>query len=79
MRTKYADVDLGGSMRKFLERIGITHGGPELRRFKQQARSLAVMRCRSATKQNSKLIQVNTQPVERFEAWLHADPRQGQL
>src|SRR5580704_8263328 len=30
VRTKRADVDLGGSMRKFIERIGITHGGPEL-------------------------------------------------
>jgi hypothetical protein len=79
VRTKRPDVDLGGSMRKFLERIGITHGGPELKRFKQQARSLAVMRMSLSYETESKLIQVNTQPVERFEAWLHADPGQGQL
>lgn len=79
VRTRSAEVDLGGSMRKFLERIGITHGGPELRRFKQQSRALAVMRMSLSYQTESKLIQVNTQPVERFEAWLHEDARQGQL
>lgn len=79
VRTKSPHVDLGGSMRTFLDRIGVTFGGPEVARFKNQMRSLAAMRMALSYKTDQKLIAVKTDPIRSFEAWLPADQRQGQL
>ena len=79
VRTKCPDVDLGGSMRQFMDRIGLTFGGPEVKRFKEQSRMLAAMRMSLSYETPDKLIQINTQPIDRFEAWLHQDARQGQF
>lgn len=80
VRTKRPEVDLGRSAREFLDRIGITHGGPELRRFKEQSRALAAMHMLlSFQTQDGKMRSVKTDPIESFDAWLPVDDSQGQL
>lgn len=79
VRTKRPEVDLGGSMREFLRRVGITFGGPEVERFKNQMRALAAMRMALSYQTADKIIAVKTDPIRRFDAWLPHDHRQGQL
>jgi len=79
VRTKRPEVNLGGSVRKFLDRIGLDVGGNQWKAFREQSRALAAMRMHLAYMTNNKLVQINTQPIERFEAWLHPSLSQGQL
>jgi hypothetical protein len=81
VRTRAREIDLGGSMRQFLDRIGITFGGPEVRRFKEQSRALAAMRMNLSYQTPDKLVNINTQPISRFDAWMSGDNlnSQGQL
>jgi hypothetical protein len=79
VRTKRPEVDLGGSMREFLRRIGVTFGGPEVMRFKTQMRALAAMRMSLSYQTEHKIIAIKTDPIRRFDAWLPLDQRQGQL
>jgi hypothetical protein len=66
-------------MRKFLGRIGLDVGGNQWTMFKAQTRALAVMRMSLSYRTEHKIIAVSTQPISKFEAWLHPNPHQGQL
>lgn len=79
VRTRRPEVDLGGSLREFMRRIGITFGGPEVARFKDQMRALAAMRMSLSYRTADKLIAIKADPIRRFDAWLGGDMRQGQL
>jgi hypothetical protein len=78
VRRKRPDVDLGGSVRKFLDRIGIGYGGRELRMFKDQSRALAAMRMTLHYATAEKHITIKTDPIKQFEAWLSGDNLNGQ-
>ncbi|MFE3839505.1 replication protein RepA, partial [Pseudogemmobacter sonorensis] len=81
IRTKRREVELGGSMRKFLDRIGIGYGGHQWRSFKEQSRALAAMRMTLGYEAGEKQVVVKTDPISRFEAWMGGDNlnAQGQL
>jgi replication initiator protein len=76
IRTQSPLVDVGGSIRTFLSRVGISYSGPEFARFKAQMTALSVMRMMLAFQADRRTVQINTVPVHRFEAWLHPDPHQ---
>lgn len=76
IRTQSPRVEVGSSIREFLDRIGVALGGQEFARFKAQMTALSVMRMVLAFQDDRRRVQINTQPVTRFEAWLHPDPRQ---
>lgn len=79
IRTQSPVVDVGGSLRAFLHRIGITFGGPEVTRFKAQMTALSLLRMTLAFQDHEtrRIVQFSTVPIHRFEAWLHPDPHQG--
>ncbi len=79
IRTQSHIVDVGGSIREFLRRIGVVYGGRELARFKEQMTALSVCRMTLATQVGGKLTQMTASPIDAFDAWLHPDPAQGQL
>lgn len=81
IRRKRPEVDLGGSVRKFLDRIGVGYGGRELRMFKDQSRALAAMHLTLDYRTAEKKLHIKTDPITRFEAWLTGDNLndQGQL
>jgi hypothetical protein len=72
-------IDVGGSIREFLNRIGIALGGQEFARFKSQMTALSVMRMTLAFSDSHRRVQINTVPISQFEAWLHPDPHQQAL
>jgi hypothetical protein len=81
VRRKRPEVDLGGSVRKFLDRIGLEVGGNQWRMFKEQSRALAAMHMSLAYETADKLVNIKTDPIKRFDAWLYGDNlnSQGQL
>lgn len=72
-------IDVGGSIREFLSRIGVAVGGQELSRFKAQMTALSVVRMVLAFANDRRRVQINTVPISQFEAWLHPDPHQQAL
>jgi hypothetical protein len=80
VRTQSNVIDLGGSVREFLRRVGISYGGPQFARFKQQMTALAVCRMTIAyAAPNGHITQMQASPIDSFDAWLHSDPRQTAL
>ena len=79
VRTKSPVIDVGGSLREFLGRVGIGIGGQSFNRFKDQMTALSVCRMNLAMFAEGRMKQVSTVPIHSFEAWLHPDPAQGQL
>lgn len=81
VRTKRPEVDLGGSIRKFLERIGLEYGGKQWQSFKDQSRALAAMHMTLAYQSAEKMVHVKTDPIQRFDAWIGGENlnSQGQL
>jgi hypothetical protein len=79
VRTQSPLIDVGGSLREFLSRVGIGIGGQSFVRFKDQMTALSVCRMNLAMFADGRMKQVSTNPIHSFEAWLHPDPQQGQL
>lgn len=79
VRTQSAVVDVGGSLREFLRRIGVANGGTAFSRFKAQMTALSVCRMTLAMFADGRMKQVSATPIDSFDAWLHPDPSQGQL
>lgn len=80
IRTQSNVVDVGGSIRSFLERVGISYGGHNFARFKEQMTALSVCRMTLAyVSPNGRLTQMQATPIESFDAWLHPDPQQAAL
>lgn len=79
VRTQNPQIDLGGSMRGFLDRIGITYSGRTLRDFKRQMLALSACRMTLAYWDNGRIKQTNADPIRTFDAWFPQDPDQQTL
>ncbi len=79
VRSQSHIIDVGGSLREFLSRVGIAYGGQSFARFKDQMTALSVCRMTLAMFTDGRMKQISTAPIRSFEAWLHPDPQQGQL
>jgi hypothetical protein len=80
IRTQSAIIDVGGSVRDFLRRVGIGWGGGEFTAFKHQMSALACCRMTLAyVPQHGRITQMQATPIKKFEAWTHLDPKQGAL
>jgi len=78
IRTQSNVVDVGGSVREFLRRVGISVGGKEFNRFKEQMTALSCCRMTLAyLASNGRVSQMQATPIDSFDAWLHPDPAQG--
>lgn len=78
VRTQSNLVDVGGSVRGFLQRVGISFGGKEFNRFKEQMTALSCCRMTLAyVAPDGRLSQMQATPIDSFDAWLHPDPTQG--
>lgn len=79
IRTGRRRVQVGDSMRQFLEHLGINqsagkHGGMAL--FKKQLQALAACRMTLGFTKGDRVTTINTQPISRFEAWVKGDDKQ---
>lgn len=78
--TKDPVVEVGNSIHEFLNRIGISTGGGKrggYTVFRRQMEALAACTVRIGyTDEADHDVTISTQPVARFEAWLHHDDEQ---
>jgi len=82
IRTKNRTVELGDSMRQFLQRLGIsTSGGKRggYTVFRKQMEALAVCHLTIGMAAEGRVVTVDAKPIDRFEAWLHHDGQQQTL
>lgn len=78
IRTQSNMVDVGGSVREFLRRVGISFGGKEFNRFKEQMTALSCCRMTLGyIAPDGRVSQMQATPIDSFDAWLHPDPSQG--
>ena len=73
IRTKSRTIEIGESVYEFLKRLGIDPtGGPRggYAMFKKQMEALAACRINLGMSLPDRDITINTQPINRFEAWL---------
>jgi hypothetical protein len=75
IRTKSRVIEIGSSVRDFLLTLGADTGGHEYGRFQSQMRALAACEMRLGIGHST----VKAQPIEQFEAWLHATGQQATL
>jgi hypothetical protein len=71
VRTRSREIEIGESIRDFMKTLGIDTGGREYGRFKRQMEALAACRMILGMSTATRDITINTQPIKRFEAWLH--------
>ena len=76
VRTRNREIEIGDSIRDFMKTLGIDTGGHEYGRFKRQMEALAVCRMILGMSTPTRDITINTQPIKRFEAWLHPTGQQ---
>ena len=75
IRTKSKNVEIGSSVRGFLLKLGADPGGHEYGRFRTQMKALAACEMRLGIGATT----IKAQPIEKFEAWLHATGNQATL
>ncbi len=79
IRTQNRQIEVGGSVREFLLRLGIdTSGGKKggYTGFKQQMEALAACRLTLGMSLDNRDVTINTQPISRFDAWFNQDGKQ---
>ena len=69
VRSRSPVVEIGGSVREFLIRLGVDTGGREYATFTKQMRALSA--CRMSLGFGTETI--DAKPIERFNAWTDAD------
>jgi len=69
VRSQSPVVEIGGSVREFLIRLGVDTGGREYATFAKQMRALSA--CRMSLGFGKETI--DAKPIERFNAWTDAD------
>ena len=82
IRTQDRRVELGDSMRQFLQTLGIqTNGGERggYTTFRKQMEALAACRLTIGMSSQGKVVTVDAKPIKRFEAWFQKDGRQQTL
>jgi hypothetical protein len=73
VRTKSTQIQIGESIRDFLQTMNIAVQGSEYRSVKHQMECLAACRMIFGMSTPSKDVTIETKPIEHFEAWLHSD------
>jgi hypothetical protein len=76
IRTQNRRVELGDSMRHFLQTLGIqTNGGKRggYTMFRKQMEALAACRLTIGMQSGGRVVTVDAKPIKRFEAWLQND------
>ena len=68
VRTRSREVELGGSFRAYLRRLGIDVGGKSMEQFKRQMRALVSCRMVLGYAVGDNVVNVKSDPVEQFEA-----------
>jgi hypothetical protein len=82
IRTQNRRVELGDSMRQFLQTLGIqTNGGARggYTTFRKQMEALAACRLTIGMNSQGKVVTVDAKPIKRFEAWFQQDGQQQTL
>jgi hypothetical protein len=76
VRTRSRVIDIGGSMRNFLLKLGMpTSGGPRggYTMLRQQVEALAACRLKIGMQASGRVTTVDTTPIRSFDAWLRRD------
>ena len=74
IRTQSRKVEIGDSIREFMRKLNIdTNGGPRggYGMFRKQMEALAACHMTIGMSVSNRDVTINTQPISRFEAWLH--------
>lgn len=82
IRTRNRQVEIGHSMRQFLQQLGMqTNGGERggYTMFRKQMDSLAACRLTIGMQAEGRVVTVDAKPIKRFEAWLQQDGAQQTL
>jgi hypothetical protein len=72
VRTRSADVNIGGSVREFLRRLNIDTGGESMAQFRKQMLALSSCHMTLAMMTAKGPAQVDAKPIDAFQAW-HTD------
>jgi hypothetical protein len=72
VRTRSADVNIGGSVREFLRRLNIDTGGESMAQFRKQMMALSSCHMTLALVTPKGPAQVDAKPIDAFQAW-HTD------
>ena len=72
VRTRSADVNIGGSVREFLRRLNIDAGGESMAQFRKQMLALSSCHMTLAMMTAKGPAQVDAKPIDAFQAW-HTD------
>jgi len=67
VRTQSRRIDVGDSTKAFLDRLGISTGGHEYTRFKNQMKALSAAQMQMGIGGET----LDLKPIRRFSAWLH--------
>ncbi len=82
IRTKQRSVEIGASMRQFLQMLGMqTSGGARgsYHALRRQMEALAACRLLIGLQEQGRVVTVDAKPIKRFEAWLQQDGPQHTL
>lgn len=72
VRTQSQDVNIGGSVREFLRRLGIDAGGESMSQFRKQMLALSACHMTLAMPTPKGAAQIDAKPIDAFQAW-HTD------
>lgn len=77
IKNRSPEVEVGRSANEFLGRLGLDNSGHEYPRFRAQMEALASCRMYLAMEKETptaiQRVQINTNPISRFEAWMQRD------
>ena len=76
VRTRSPVIEIGHSTREFMQALGLDTNGQSYTGIKKQINALAHCRMSLGWKTGNRVNTLHTQPIERFEAWLHPTGRQ---
>jgi hypothetical protein len=82
VRTRSRRIEVGDSMRQFLQKLGIGDGGGPRGGYttvRRQIEALAACRLQIGMQAQGKIVTVDAKPIQRFDAWLHLDGSQRTL
>lgn len=71
VRTRTREIEIGSSIREFMLMLGLDPGGREHAHFKRQMEALAACRMTIGMASGGRAVTINTNPIQKFEAWLH--------
>jgi hypothetical protein len=80
IRTKNRSVEVGDSMRHFLETLGMSTSGGERGGYttlRKQMNALAACRLTLGMQVENRIVTVDAKPIKRFEAWINPGRHDG--